>query len=1258
MNDAMVDRINSVTEAPNLSDAGTVASVAGILGNAVRFDTNSANFLFSDAALFDFKAGETRAISFWFRYSNNIASSRQAVGVWQDSTGQRSWRVRGGRTFEVSADGDAVTLVNSGILPSLNIWSLCVAYYDADAQEIGISTNGGAYVTTSHIGGFNGNSTAQFRVGRDGASTMFEGDIDELAILTFVPTADDVAFLYNGGFGRTYDEWISRVGTGGEFQTDGLWYQLDEVDGDRADLVEGAIGLTQTGFVGNAPGLLGNAALFNGVDANYLSSTSDAFKPPGSIHIAVWIYFNSLSAQIILGQWDEPSNGRSYLIRTDGSAIEFAISADGISENTVSVGGLSTGEWLWVDAYYNGQTNEIGIAVNQGRHETAEHSGGAIGGGTPFYLGRDGQGLTPYDGRLSGLVILNSLLSETDRSFLFNGGQQRSYADWQTYKSISTASLINLTGSRIEAARLAAFNAAKGQIYTPQEVIDEVALFDWYDLLPVGSNLLTAAGGVAQGGDEITQIKSVTTKNQLTATVGNGVVKVATGAISDGSLFTGPITQNANQALLLVGSKAIAATDETVLDIDATVDQRFAIFGDGVNQLSYLDANGWQDSAVDLANDPAIYAWNIGTGISFRQDGAEVGAGLATPESGEVATSATWLNGISGVEPASINVQGLLYRASSTPLTLGIIERFLDEYYLKGSAAAFGAWFELDEASGDRLNSFTGGQPLISHGDVDSQGGLARFNGDSQNYLSSDEPFLRFANETRSGWCVVTINRLDQLMVILSVSDGSTQIGYELRYRSNPNCFEFLVSSDGTATASCTTYQASGSPTLQIQTPYFLAYYHDAANDLIGISINGGDFYTQIFSGGIFPSNASFFVGRLDGESPASFDGTIGKLGFSDTLPAYDDLAFLYNGGTYQTYAGWRARIDALSTVNTPDAAVNFAAASFPNLPASAIGAAEVAANAAAREANIKQGSNAYVAQDVVDELAKGVWFDCRRPDNLFTERSGGVPIEQFVEDHVLRIESVAQTNEITLLEDRSPGPRYSFTQDRLKVTADTFIPTLLQDPALQGKDSERFIGTVDADAYMSLVVAGSSLHATFSSVNLNQETVLNILGGGDDLLQRRFLNSTGSRSYNSQELGDRQDRLAYVVSDGAANIDYWLCDVDHGNGDRVLSWDINASNIRFRVDSNTATLLADDEELIGGSETVNNPGVGPSPLSPAPSPAYWFGAYNDAPILAPATRSELTANLYGVFFASANSQAQDIDIELIELFFKHFYLI
>lgn len=203
-------------------------------------------------------------------------------------------------------------------------------------------------------------------------------------------------------------------------------------------------------------------------------------------------------------------------------------------------------------------------------------------------------------------------------------------------------------------------------------------------------------------------------------------------------------------------------------------------------------------------------------------------------------------------------------------------------------------YYNLNEGDGTdaAFNPHTGnhltvvGDNLITNGDfetVTQTYGARQFNSASSRYFAgTDNATLEIGDNDAwwAGW--VYLDSKTAIQRFISKDNGATQREYNVGYLNTSDRFVFTVSNDGSAviTASAATL---GSPS--VFTWYFIMAYHDAVNNTINISVNGGAFDSVAFSGGIFTGTATFYIGSLAGASQY-VDGRLTRLAIGKSPPA------------------------------------------------------------------------------------------------------------------------------------------------------------------------------------------------------------------------------------------------------------------------------------------------------------------------------------------------------------------------------------
>lgn len=177
---------------------------------------------------------------------------------------------------------------------------------------------------------------------------------------------------------------------------------------------------------------------------------------------------------------------------------------------------------------------------------------------------------------------------------------------------------------------------------------------------------------------------------------------------------------------------------------------------------------------------------------------------------------------------------------------------------------------------------------------------------------TGDDAALSVGNQDCSWVAWAMASDLSDTRAILSkYSYPDSQRSYELQI-SNAPLIRLAVSDDGTSGAHLKVLAWSGTPL--VDTWYFIIAYHDAANNLLGISVNGGAFETTEWTTGLFDNTTAFSIGcELDSSGPSNlFQGRIGPCGVAKGyVLSAADRDELYNSGNGILYAQMSAGLAA-----------------------------------------------------------------------------------------------------------------------------------------------------------------------------------------------------------------------------------------------------------------------------------------------------------------------------------------------------------
>lgn len=217
------------------------------------------------------------------------------------------------------------------------------------------------------------------------------------------------------------------------------WWTLEEESGNRADS-HGTNTLTDVNTVTYDAGIIGNAAQFTNATTEYLNIVSNATVQTGNIDftIAAWVYLdNNATNQMLVGKDHVTAGQREYVLKysqTDDNfqfsvftAVDTAVSVD---ENTLGTPSVAT--WYYVVVWHDAAGDTINIQVNNNT-TTSQATGGSLQAASTAPLRLGARLYTDFedylDGRMDETAIWKRVLTANEKTWLYNGGVGRSYAE-------------------------------------------------------------------------------------------------------------------------------------------------------------------------------------------------------------------------------------------------------------------------------------------------------------------------------------------------------------------------------------------------------------------------------------------------------------------------------------------------------------------------------------------------------------------------------------------------------------------------------------------------------------------------------------------------------------------------------------------------------------------------------------------------------------------------------------------------------------
>lgn len=221
------------------------------------------------------------------------------------------------------------------------------------------------------------------------------------------------------------------------------YYSLEEASGTRYD-AHGSNDLTVGGtLVQTTNGVIGNDCQFGTTvsDKLYKDTATELYGGDKDFFISIWAQINTkLSPWNGLVSMGSGSSGTiantDYFIAHNYTAdrMRFYVS-DGSAWYYVQAdtfGSLSTSTYYYISAWHDSAANTISISINNGTADTTSSVGTLSHqtNATRFALGY--YGVSAYHtGRIDeAAVVFNYIPTASERSWIYNSGSGRSYAEW------------------------------------------------------------------------------------------------------------------------------------------------------------------------------------------------------------------------------------------------------------------------------------------------------------------------------------------------------------------------------------------------------------------------------------------------------------------------------------------------------------------------------------------------------------------------------------------------------------------------------------------------------------------------------------------------------------------------------------------------------------------------------------------------------------------------------------------------------------
>lgn len=217
------------------------------------------------------------------------------------------------------------------------------------------------------------------------------------------------------------------------------------------------------------------------------------------------------------------------------------------------------------------------------------------------------------------------------------------------------------------------------------------------------------------------------------------------------------------------------------------------------------------------------------------------------------------------------------------------------------------AYWNLDEASGQRNDSHTNALHLIDNNTVGVASGGGPDGGDAADFVAASSEYLSRANEsllqtgdidfTVAAWVYLPSD--GNYYYINKGNDGAYQDEFCVRYTTSAKRFAAWVD-DGLSSEGLVTANTFGQPSTGAW--YFLMMWHDAAADTVSIAVN--DVADSVsYSAGGHTNNHSFYIGTRGAVASRMVQGRMAYTGFWKRTLTAAERTWLYNSGSGRDYA-------------------------------------------------------------------------------------------------------------------------------------------------------------------------------------------------------------------------------------------------------------------------------------------------------------------------------------------------------------------
>jgi hypothetical protein len=496
--------------------------------------------------------------------------------------------------------------------------------------------------------------------------------------------------------GTQYDSWVVAVDTSAN-ESVAVKVEVDTIYLDPALLSSARLILDSDEEYLS----IRTAAQFTAANTESLSldSSNKSFHFGNESFTAVcWAYKNTLATQALMSVYKETGAQRSWhLYFTGANTLNAYINPTGnAGSTTVSDTGAGAGSWHLCALVYDADADLIKVRIDSQPFVTAAHSTGAFAASTSEFAIGASNGLASFhfDGRIDSPAMYGKALTDAELDAIYNSGDGQNYYDIDKTDLISFWSLNETSGTRYDMHGGNHLTDNNTVTYADGKVLDrgqDVEVFNAAQFTKANAESLSSASTDFRFGDTSFSFgfwlyADTTTANGYICVKGSGAATTSFNCVlQSNNMLRAVITNNGN----LAGGTTIYSS--------AIADNTwgfYVIVYDAVADLFKITLNN--EAFITGAHSGG--AWNgAGAGDLYFGDNDGVGS---SPYDGRMDSSFFYNKALSQAEVTT------LYNAGA------------GQNYSEIDKTSLLAFWALDEVSGNRADSHTGGYTLTDNNTV------------------------------------------------------------------------------------------------------------------------------------------------------------------------------------------------------------------------------------------------------------------------------------------------------------------------------------------------------------------------------------------------------------------------------------------------------------------------------------------------------------------------------------------------------------